>query len=126
MPSGSRNVSTLSPKRFSSACVHALLQQAVRPVAERRRRNAERGLLRLADAERALCGVLPWEERQHRAGLALLVAIIEVIGAGIVEIDGLLDEPQAERAGVEVEIAVGRPAMAVTWWMPDMRASLKP
>ena len=40
-------------------------------------------------------------------GLALLVAVIEVIGAGIVEIDGLLDEAQAERAGVEVEIASG-------------------
>jgi hypothetical protein len=30
-----------------------------------------------------------------------------VIGAGIVEVDGLLDEAQAEDAGVEVEIAAG-------------------
>ena len=40
-------------------------------------------------------------------GLALLVAVIKVIGARIVEIHGLLDQPQPERAGVEVEIAVG-------------------
>ena len=41
-------------------------------------------------------------------GLAGLVAVIEVIGAGIVEIDGLLDEAQPERAGVEVEIPQSR------------------
>ena len=49
----------------------------------------------------------PGKEGQDRAGLALLVAIIKVIGAGIVEIDGLLDQPQPEHAGEEIEIAVG-------------------
>src|SRR5213078_4658452 len=50
-------------------------------------------------------GVLPGEEGEDRAGMAGLVAIIEVVGAGIVEIDRLLDEPQAQRAGVKIEIS---------------------
>ena len=41
-------------------------------------------------------------------GPAGLVAVIEMIGAGIVEVDGLLHEAQPERAGVEVEIAARR------------------
>ena len=107
--------STVSPKRFSGApCVDALLDQPMRPVADRRGRNAERRLLRLADPELARRRVLPGKEGQDRAGLALLVAIIKVIGAGIVEIDGLLDQPQPEHAGEEVEIAVGATEMAVT------------
>ena len=44
-----------------------------------------------------------------RARLAGLVAIIEMIGAGIVEIDRALDEAHAERPGVEIQIARGGP-----------------
>ena len=101
--------STVSPKRFAGAsCVHALLDEAMRPVAEGAFGHAERGLLGLADAEPARRGMLPREEGQDRAGPARLVAVIEVVGAGIVEVDGLLDEPKAERAGVEVEVAARR------------------
>src|ERR1041385_5287615 len=81
----------------------------MRPVADRACRNAERRLLRLADAEMPGRCVLPGKEREDRAGLALLVAVIEVIGAGIVEVDGLFHQPQAEHAGVEIEIAFGTP-----------------
>ena len=45
----------------------------------------------------------PREERHDRAGVADLVSEVEVIGLGIVEVDGLLDEPQAEHARVEGE-----------------------
>ncbi len=58
--------------------------------------------------------MLPGEEGEDRAGRAGLVAVIEVPGAGIVEIDRPLHQPQAERAGVEADIAAGRPAIAVT------------
>ena len=36
-------------------------------------------------------------------GAPRLVAEVEVVGVGLVEVDGLLDEPQAERVGVEVD-----------------------
>ena len=107
MPSASRNVEHAFAEALLQRMRHALLDEAVRPVADRGRRNAERGLLRLADAEVARRGMLPGKEGQDGAGLALLVAIIKVIGARIVEIHGLLDQPQPERAGVEVQIAVG-------------------
>ena len=32
-----------------------------------------------------------------------LVAVIEMVGARVVEVDGRLDEPQPEHAGVEVD-----------------------
>jgi hypothetical protein len=35
------------------------------------------------------------------------VAIIEMIGAGIVEIDRLLDETQSQRTGIKVVISQG-------------------
>src|SRR5262249_50548173 len=85
----------------------ALLDQALRPVADRLGRDAERGLLGLADTIASGRDMLPREEGEDGAGLALLVAVIEVIGAGIVEVDGLLHQAQAERAGVEVDIARG-------------------
>jgi hypothetical protein len=52
--------------------------------------------------------MLPGEEGQDRTGLAGLVAVVEVIGAGVVEVDGLLDQAQPENAGVKVEVALGR------------------
>ena len=43
-----------------------------------------------------------------RARLAGLVAVVEVVGAGVVEVDGLLDEPEPERAGVELDVPARR------------------
>src|SRR5262249_38360542 len=83
----------------------ALFDEAMRPIAERSRRHAERGLMRLADAPTALCGLFPRKEREDRAWLAGLVAVIKVIGAGIVEIHRPLHEAKPQRAGIEVEIA---------------------
>jgi hypothetical protein len=39
-------------------------------------------------------GVLPREECKDSAGMAGFIAIVEVVGAGIVEVDGFLDEAQ--------------------------------
>src|SRR5438132_707481 len=47
------------------------------------------------------------KRRPDRAGRAARVAVIKVVDEMIVEIDGLLDEPQAERAETEVEIRLG-------------------
>src|SRR5829696_3738481 len=67
-------------------------------------RNPERGLVRAADAGAAGRGVLPGEERQDGAGPAGLVPEVKVVGAGVVAVDGLLDEPEAEGARVEREV----------------------
>src|SRR5262249_27223065 len=56
---------------------------------------------RLADAGPAALGMIPDEKRQCRAGRADLVAVIEMPAARIVEIDGALDEPQPQHAGIE-------------------------
>ena len=86
---------------------HALLDEAVGPEADRFLRHPERRLLRLADSGPSRRHMGPGEEGQDGAGPPGLVAEIEVIGAGIVEVHGLLDEPQAERPGVEVAVAAG-------------------
>jgi hypothetical protein len=49
--------------------------------------------------------MLPREEGQDGARLAVLVAIIEMIGGGIVEIDGLLHQAKAKRPRVELHIS---------------------
>jgi hypothetical protein len=53
----------------------------------------------------ARVGVL--EEGEVGAGAGELVAVEEVVDAGIVLVDGLRDEPHAEDAGVEVDVAAG-------------------
>src|SRR5215217_4595464 len=50
-------------------------------------------------------GAFPLEEREH-ARTVLFVGEIEVIRRGVVEVDRLLDQAQAERAGVEVHRAL--------------------
>ncbi len=48
-------------------------------------------------------GVL--EERDVRAGRAVLVGVEEVVDARVVLVDRLLDQPQTEHARVEVDVA---------------------
>ena len=52
--------------------------------------------------------VLDREEGQDGAGAAGLVTVIQVIGTGVVEVDGLLDEAEPEDTPVEVEVAGDR------------------
>jgi hypothetical protein len=47
-----------------------------------------------------------------------------VVDGRIVLVDGLLDHPEAERAGVELDVARRVPVMAVMWWMPSSFTSL--
>jgi hypothetical protein len=48
----------------------------------------------------------PQEERHDAARVADVIAEVEVVGLGIVEVDGTLDEAQAEHPDVEVEVAL--------------------
>src|SRR5262245_61261519 len=84
-----------------------LLDEAMSPKADRAFRHPEDGLHALADTEPTRVGMLPWEEGQDGAGLAHLVAVVEMVGSRIVEIDRPLDQTQAEHAAVEIEIAAG-------------------
>ena len=49
------------------------------------------------------------EERDVVAGAALLVAVEEVVDGRVVLVDALLDEPQAQQARVELDVAGGVP-----------------
>jgi hypothetical protein len=51
--------------------------------------------------------VLPGKNVRIEPGWPRAVAEIEVIGAGIVEVDGLLHEAKAQDTRVEVEVAAG-------------------
>jgi hypothetical protein len=59
------------------------------------------------DAGAAAGGAGELEPREDRAGRAGLVAEVQVVGVGRVEVDGLLDQPQAERVRVEVDVGLG-------------------
>jgi hypothetical protein len=84
---------------------NALLNEPVHPEAERLRRHPEGSLEGLADPHSPGCHVLPWEKGEDRAWPAGLVAVVEVVGAGIVEVHGPLHEAQTEHLRVEIEVA---------------------
>jgi hypothetical protein len=86
---------------------HALVAQALRPEVQRRlgahpRDDGVDHAGARPAGDRA--GVL--EERQLRAGPALLVGVEQVVDARIVLVDGLGDHPQAHDPRVEVEVAL--------------------
>ena len=56
-----------------------------------------------ADTRHPLRRARPLEEGDHRAGAADRVAEVEVVAAGVVEVNRLLDEAQPEHAGIEVD-----------------------
>ena len=59
------------------------------------------------------------EESDVGAGRAIAVGIEQVIGADVVLVDGLLDQPHAERLGIESSLPGASAETAVRWWMPD-------
>ena len=89
---------------------HAEPGQALAPeieAARGHRKAGERHLARTAAGGRQM---LPGKERHRRAGRADLVAVVEMIDARVVEVDGALDEAQAQHLGVEVDVALRRAA----------------
>ena len=47
------------------------------------------------------------EERQVEPGAAVVIAVEEVVDGRVVLVDGLLDEPEPEQAGIEIEVRLG-------------------
>ncbi len=69
------------------------------------RADAERDRVHHPRAGTAAACARVLEERDVRAGAARLVCVEQVVHRRVVLVDGLLDHPQAEHAGVEVDVA---------------------
>src|SRR5262245_41380865 len=83
---------------------HTVLDEAVGPVAHGCGGHAEGGLFGQPVGVASRCCLLPREEGEGRAGMALLVAIVEVVRAGVIEIDGLLHEAEPQDARVKLQV----------------------
>ncbi len=83
------------------------VDEALLPVGEGRGGDAEGSVGDFADAGGAAADAGPGEEGEDGAGGAEVVAEVEVVGAGVVEVDGALDEAEAEALGIEVEVGLG-------------------
>ena len=66
-------------------------------------RRLEPDRLERAAAEPARLRTRPLEERDQRTGAAELITEVEVVAVRVVEVDGLLDQREAELVSVEVE-----------------------
>src|SRR4051812_25270523 len=60
----------------------------------------------MAEARRG--ETLPWKEGQVGPGMSLRVGVEQMVGAWIVLVDALLDQPHAEHAGIEVQVFLCR------------------
>ena len=99
----------LAEARLDRVDARAVLLEARAPELEAVRRHFEPDLDRKPVADPRRRHLRPGKERQIRAGMSFGVRIEEVVGARVVLIDALLDQPHAEHAAVEVEILLRRP-----------------
>lgn len=106
VPSGSVKDKT-AKTLFQRLMRNAFLDEPVRPVSNRAYGNAKRYLLRKTHARTSWRRVLPRKKGENGARMANPIAIVEVIGAGIVEVYGLLDEPQTDDVLVELKVTFG-------------------
>ena len=83
----------------------AVGEEACAPKIQATRRYGKRRGVGLARARTAAADAGPRKKRQHGARRADAVAVVKMIGGRVVEIDGALNEAQAERAGVESDVA---------------------
>ena len=81
-------------------------QQALLPELERCERNAECGRRSFSYAQAAARGVRPGEESKDGSRRPGIVAKVEVIGSGIVKVDGALYETKPQHFGIEVQISL--------------------
>jgi hypothetical protein len=84
--------------------VDTMCHEAVQPKAHCARGHGERRLRHLANARPSLSRARIGEERDQAAGTSLCIAIVEMVCGGVVEVDGLLHQPQAEDPRIEVHV----------------------
>ena len=69
-------------------------------------RNTEGGSRCFSHAQAAAGGMGPGKEREDSSGRAGIVTKVEVVGSGIIKIDGAFDETKSHHFRVEVKIAL--------------------
>ena len=78
--------------------------QPLAPIFEGARGDAKGSLRNFPGAGVSTGGVRPGKEGEDRAGRSSIVAEIKMVGARVVEINGALDEAEAQNIGVEIQI----------------------
>src|SRR5262249_55505327 len=76
------------------------------PAVQGFRRRRERHCIDHAASAAAAASRHERKERENRARMSRLVSVIEMIGAGIVEVDRVLDQAKADNLRVEVDICL--------------------
>src|SRR5262249_39766471 len=89
-----------------SVDVDAPLGKPNYPAVQGFRRRRERHCIDHAASAAAAASRHERKERENRARMSRLVSVIEMIGAGIVEVDRVLDQSKADNLRVEVDICL--------------------
>jgi len=87
--------------------LNSLLDESLDPETNRAGKNRERCDGDLAAALSSPSRIRPGEKSENAARSSSYVAEVEVIGGRIVEVYRALDQPEAEGAGVEIQISLG-------------------
>src|SRR5437868_12315328 len=82
----------------------AVPNEPLDPEADRARHHGEGRDGDLADSDAPAVRARPGEECHDAPRRADLVAVVQMVGLRIVEVDGALDEPQSEQSGIEVDV----------------------
>src|ERR671933_655107 len=81
-----------------------MLYEPLRPVAQGVLRDSEGGCAHLAIPDASPWRTRPGKERHDGSRIPGRVAVVEVVAAGVVEVYGLLYQPETENARVEVHV----------------------
>src|SRR5215207_45908 len=92
--------------RHQRLVANSMSHEPLEPEAERARQHRERRHGDLAGTLAAWLGTKPREEGHDAAWRADLVAVVQMVGLRVVEVDGALHEPQPEQASEEVDVAL--------------------
>ena len=84
--------------------VASLAGKAGYPGVEGGRRDGKSGRLDHASPCAARRGVREWEKGEEATRASCAIAVVEMIRVGRIEVDGALDQPEAQDAGIEIEV----------------------
>src|SRR5581483_3936278 len=86
---------------------YAVFVQTLNPVIERCGWDRERDINNLSCSSATLWRARPGKERHDRTGCTYFIAIVEMIGAGVIKVDGLLDQALPQDTGIKIDILLG-------------------
>src|SRR4051812_35583493 len=91
---------------FGALDLNVRRRKSLLPVVNRGGRNAERGLTDLACSNRTPRSVRPGKEGHDGTGRSCVISEVEMVGPGIVEVDGFFDEAKSKDDRIEVEVTL--------------------